>query len=144
MDDFNEQEDQTNNEVQIEDLGAPAKGVSLLLYTSGKKLRAAPYVRVLPAIFLLAASLLAIFFLPGSSLLHPAPPASYDVSSSSEQEGACSVVIIPTRVVSWHSHLSTPTIYGTVVTYSCSSIQIQINSLSPTTLDPGQIVTPQP
>ncbi len=84
MDDFNEQEDQTNNAVQIEDLGAPEKGFSLFLYASGKKLRAIPSLRVLPAVFLLAASLLAIFFLPDSSLLHPALPASHPASSFSK------------------------------------------------------------
>lgn len=125
MDDFAEAEAYVEHEIQIEDLGAPEKGPGLLLYACGKKLRATPRLRAIPAALLLAVSLLAILFLPGSSFLVPPMPASPTVSASSIQQGACSVVVIPTiNGIAWHTHSPTPTSYGTVTIYSCSSIQI--------------------
>lgn len=125
MGDFEEAEVCAEHEIQIEDLGAPEKGPGLLLYACAKKLRATPHLRAIPAALLLAVSLIAILFLPGSSFLAPVMPASPTVSTSSLQGESCSVVVIPTiNGIAWHTHSSTPTSYGTVTVYSCSSIQI--------------------
>jgi len=140
VDDSQEPEYWDDNEIEIEDLGAPDKGLDLFIFSLGKKMRATPRFRAMPVALALTMSLLAILVMPGSSLMRPAVPAAQSGSATSRQLKECSVVVIPTIDI---AHLSTPISSSTVTVYSCGSMQI-FPEPPITPASPSQGNTPQP
>ncbi len=138
MDDFSERWD--DNEVQIEDLGAPAKGFARLIFSFGANIHAR--LRVMRVALILAVSLLAILSLPGSSLLRLA--TSGPRSSSTRSLGECYVVANSTASVIWRLHSSTPIPSGSVIRYMCNNGSLF--RIAPGNAGPGasEDNTPQP
>lgn len=123
MDDFKKQESWDEEEVQIEDLGAPRKGLAGLLFSFGEKWYAATRLRSMPVTLIRIAFLLLLLLLPGSAFLRTVTPISRPASLSSQQHITCiDIAISPTAVTTWLRQVA-PTSHGGVIFRECGPAQ---------------------
>lgn len=118
MANFKEQEPWNENAVQIEDLGAPEKGFDFLLFSLGKKWHAAVRLRTTPAALIYTMCLVALLFLPGSTLLSPGPVARTPRSAASTPQQIyveCVALNINATTIVWQRSSSVPTPSGASV-----------------------------
>lgn len=114
---FKEQEPWDENAIQIEDLGAPENRFSLLLFSFGKKWHAAVRLRTIPAAFVYTICLVALFFLPGSTLLSPGPVARTPRAATfiHQQTYECVALNVNATAIVWQRSSSVPTPSGASV-----------------------------
>lgn len=128
MDDFEEPAYGDEQEVRIEDLGAPEKGADLFLYRLGKHLRAR--FRARPTALILVTGLVFMLLLPGSTLMNSPTHIVRPTLAPSQQRPACSATAITINaqdITTWQRLPSTPISTGTATVYICSgSIQLII------------------
>lgn len=123
MDDFKEQDSWNEEEVQIEDLDAPRKGLTGLLFSCGEKWYAATRLRSMPAALLLTVCLILFLILPGSAFLRTVAPISRSLAPSSQQHITCiDITISPTAVTTWLRQAA-PTSHGGVIFRECGPAQ---------------------
>jgi hypothetical protein len=123
MDDFEEEEAWDEEEVQIEDLGAPRRGLNAFLFSCGEKWSAAARSRRTPVALACVLSLLLLLLLPGSTLLRPATSVSHSIPSTSRQTIICiDIIISPTAVTTWLRQVA-PTSSGGVILHECGLVQ---------------------
>lgn len=123
MDDFKEQEAWDEEEVQIEDLGAPRKGLAGLLFSCGEKWYAATRLRSMPVTLIRIIFLLLLLLVPGSAFLRTFAPVSRPASLSSQQHITCiDITISPTAVTTWLRQVA-PTSHGGVIFRECGPAQ---------------------
>ena len=110
--------DQDENEVQIEDLGAPDKGFARFIFPFAANIHAR--LSVTRVALILAVSLLAMLSLPGSSLLRLTATGPRSSSTGSPRE--CYVLADSTAGVIWRLHSSTtPVSSGSAIRYMCTN-----------------------
>ena len=118
MDDFKDQEF-GEDEVQIEDLGAPKKGFPVFLFSLGEKWYAAARFRHTPAALVGLVCLLLFLLLPGITLPRSVAP----VSRPASQTMTCvAIAISPTAVTTWLRQV-VPTSAGGVIFRECGPTQ---------------------
>ena len=123
MDDFKEQDSWDEEEVRIENLGAPNKGLASFLFSCGEKLYAALRLRSMPAALLLIACLILFLILPGSSFLRTVAPVFHSPAHGSQQHITCiDITISPTAVTTWLRQAA-PTSHGGVIFRECGPAQ---------------------
>jgi hypothetical protein len=124
MDGFEEQIPWDENEVQIEDLGAPDKGIGVFLFSCGRKLHTVSVrFRLMLAVLIITACLLALLLLPGSMLLSPVAPAHPPSTPSPQyiQAPGCNYKLVtPTEITNWLRQVA-PESPGVIVIYNCGS-----------------------
>lgn len=123
MDDFREQEHWDEEEVRIEDLGAPRKGLAGLLFSCGEKWYAATRLRSMPVTLVRVIFLILLLLLPGSAFLRAVAPVSHSASLSAQQHITCiDIAISPTAVTTWLRQVA-PTSHGGVIFRECGPAQ---------------------
>lgn len=132
MDGFKKLDCWDENEVHIEDLGAPEKGLGFLFFSLEKKVRAAARFRTHPVALVFLVCLFALI-LPGSAHLSPAVHAPF---SAAQQKQACFEIVVASTSTTevgttWTSnpviHLQPG--FGTV--YACSTSPGRSSSKTP-------------
>jgi hypothetical protein len=135
IDDFKEADSWDENEVRIEDLGAPDQGFSSFLFSLGKKLQGAVRVRTTLVTLVLTVCLPALL-LPGSTLMRSVTHIPHSVSSTSQR--GCIYILVESTGKAWNGHgvLHPQTIPPT--TAACGGSQIfEIESINASPVPSG-------
>ncbi len=123
MNNFKEHEPYNDTKIQIEDLGAPDRGIDFVLFLLGRKFHTAIHFLRAPIAFL-CMGILILFFLPGAALINSTAPVSQPVRTVVQQNGACDTSFGTPRGAVWQTHSSATGSSKVVIAYVCGNMQL--------------------